>query len=251
MEELEPLPNIDFNIMAGNSLIGLIKVDDTAFDAVGNSLQGNLLQSLAADNYQKILEEKNKSVELYKKHAFLSKELPDTDTPQETRLIHIRKSIEELNKKSQEKLNVLLLDEFSKRLGIKYEEVQLTGKSQKRVLEVEDIAALKPFHWGYHFDKVLERGGFDAIITNPPWEAFKPDEKEFFAQYNDLVTKKKMDIHTFKDANAKQFLKEFIVVLNLLFLLLKKAVTLKNFLLLLCVMMFWNYKDFQIATVYQ
>ncbi|MEH1910097.1 Eco57I restriction-modification methylase domain-containing protein [Nostoc sp.] len=203
VEELEPLPNIDFNIMAGNSLIGLIKVDDTAFDAVGNSLQGNLLQSLAADNYQKILEEKNKSVELYKKHAFLSKELPDTDTPQETRLIHIRKSIEELNKKSQEKLNVLLLDEFSKRLGIKYEEVQLTGKSQKRVLEVEDIAALKPFHWGYHFDKVLERGGFDAIITNPPWEAFKPDEKEFFAQYNDLVTKKKMDIHTFKDAKDK------------------------------------------------
>ncbi|MBN3869968.1 Eco57I restriction-modification methylase domain-containing protein [Nostoc sp. JL33] len=203
VEELEPLPNIDFNIMAGNSLIGLIKVDDTAFDAVGNSLQGNLLQSLAADKYQKILEEKNKSVELYKKHAFLSKELPDTDTPQEIRLIHIRTNIEELNNKSQEKLNVLLLDEFSKRLGIKYEEVQLTGKSLKRVLKVEDIAALKPFHWGYHFDKVLERGGFDAIITNPPWEVFKPNAKEFFAHYNDLVTKKKMDIHAFEQEQEK------------------------------------------------
>ncbi|MEH2000261.1 MAG: DNA methyltransferase [Nostoc sp.] len=203
VEELEPLPNIDFNIMAGNSLIGLIKVDDTAFDAVGNSLQGNLLQSLAADKYQKILEEKNKSVELYKKHAFLSKELPDTDTPQEIRLIHIRTNIEELNKKSQEKLNVLLLDEFSKRLGIKYEEVQLTGKSQKRILKVEDIAALKPFHWGYHFDKVLERGGFDAIITNPPWEIFKPQAKEFFAQHNELVTKNKMDIKDFEKEQDK------------------------------------------------
>ncbi|MEH2387442.1 MAG: DNA methyltransferase [Nostoc sp.] len=203
VEELEPLPNIDFNIMAGNSLIGLIKVDDTAFDAVGNSLQGNLLQSLAADNYKKILEEKNKSVALYKKHAFLSKELPDTDTPQETRLIHIRKNIEELNKKSQEKLNVLLLDEFSKRLGIKYEEVQLSGKSLKRVLKVEDIAALKPFHWGYHFDKVLERGGFDAIITNPPWEVFKPQAKEFFAQHNELVTKNKMDIKDFEKEQDK------------------------------------------------
>jgi len=203
VEELEPLPNIDFNIMAGNSLIGLIKVNDTAFDAVGNSLQGNLLQSLAADNYQKILEEKNKSVELYKKHAFSSKELPDTDTPQETRLIHIRKSIEQLNKKSQEKLNVLLLDEFSQKLGIKYEEVQLTRKSQKRVLKVEDIAALKPFHWGYHFDKVLERGGFDAIITNPPWEIFKPQAKEFFAQHNELVTKNKMDIKDFEKEQDK------------------------------------------------
>jgi len=203
VEELEPLPNIDFNIMAGNSLIGLIRVDETAFDAVGNSLQGNLLQSLAADNYKKILEEKNKSVDLYKKHAFLPKVLPDTDTPQDTRLIHIRKNIEQLNKKSQEKLNLLLLDEFSKRLGIKYEEVQLTGKSQKRVLKVEDIAALKPFHWGYHFDKVLERGGFDAIITNPPWEIFKPQAKEFFAQHNELVTKNKMDIKDFEKEQSK------------------------------------------------
>ncbi|MEH2405979.1 Eco57I restriction-modification methylase domain-containing protein [Nostoc sp.] len=203
VEELEPLPNIDFNIMAGNSLIGLIRVDETAFDAVGNSLQGNLLQSLAADNYKKILEEKNKSLDLYKKHAFLPKALPDTDTPQDTRLIHLRKNIEQLNKKSQEKLNVLLLDEFSKRLGIKYEEVQLTGKSQKRVLKVEDIAALKPFHWGYHFDKVLERGGFDAIITNPPWEIFKPQAKEFFAQHNELVTKNKMDIKDFEKEQTK------------------------------------------------
>ncbi|MGJ5630218.1 DNA methyltransferase [Nostoc sp. CALU 1950] len=203
VEELEPLPNIDFNIMAGNSLIGLIKVDDTAFDAVGNSLQGNLLQSLAADNYKKILEEKNKSVELYKKHAFLPKALPDTDTPQDTRLIHLRKNIEQLNKQSQEKLNLLLLDEFSKRLGIKYEEVQLTGKSQKRVLKVEDIAALKPFHWGYHFNEVLERGGFDAIITNPPWEIFKPQAKEFFAQHNELVTKNKMDIKDFEKEQNK------------------------------------------------
>ncbi|MDZ8237820.1 MAG: DNA methyltransferase [Nostoc sp. ChiQUE01a] len=203
VEELEPLPNIDFNIMAGNSLIGLIRVDETAFDAVGNSLQGNLLQSLAADNYKKILEEKNKSVDLYKKHAFLPKALPDTDTPQDTRLIHLRKNIEQLNKTSQEKLNLLLLDEFSKRLGIKYEEVQLTGKSQKRVLKVEDIAALKPFHWGYHFDKVLERGGFDAIITNPPWEIFKPQAKEFFAQHNELVTKNKMDIKDFEKEQSK------------------------------------------------
>ncbi|WP_338421753.1 Eco57I restriction-modification methylase domain-containing protein [Nostoc flagelliforme] len=203
VEELEPLPNIDFNIMAGNSLIGLIKVDDTAFDAVGNSLQGNLLQSLAADNYKQILEEKNKSVELYKKHAFLPKALPDTDTPQDTRLKHLRKNIEQLNKKSQEKLNLLLLDEFSKRLGIKYEEVQLTGKSQKRVLKVEDIAALKPFHWGYHFNEVLKRGGFDAIITNPPWEIFKPQAKEFFAQHNELVTKNKMDIKDFEKEQNK------------------------------------------------
>ncbi len=196
VEELEPLPNIDFNIMAGNSLIGLIKVDETAFDTVGNSQQGNLLQVLAANNYRKILEDKNKSISQYKNHAFQSEYLEETS--QQQRLQMLKSDIEKLNKQSQEKLNLLLLDEFSKRLGIKYEEVQLTGKSKKRVLNINDIDALKPFHWGYHFDKVLGRGGFDAIITNPPWEIFKPQAKEFFAQHNELVTKNKMDIKVFE-----------------------------------------------------
>jgi len=55
----------------------------------------------------------------------------------------------------------------------------------------------------YHFDKVLARGGFDAIITNPPWEIFKPQAKEFFAKYSDLVTKNKMDIKTFEKEQKK------------------------------------------------
>ncbi|MBW4571889.1 MAG: ATP-binding protein [Tolypothrix carrinoi HA7290-LM1] len=198
VDELEPLPNIDFNIMAGNSLIGLIKVDETAFDTVGNTKQGNLLQQLTANNYKKILEEKNKSIELYKKHAFIPGEekLPggEVGTHQDGRLLNLRKSIDNLNKESQKKLNFLLLDEFNQKLGIKYEEFQLTGKPKKRVLKVDDIAALKPFHWGYHFDKVLERGGFDAIITNPPWEVFQTDEKEFFSKYDNLIQKKKLDI---------------------------------------------------------
>jgi hypothetical protein len=211
VDELEPLPNIDFNIMAGNSLIGLIRVDETAFDTVGNSKQGNLLQALAAANYKAILAEKNKSIELYKKHAFISGEeqLPGEQqgTEQQSRLQMLRSHIEKLNRESQQKLNLLLLDEFSKRLGIKYEEIQLTGKSRKRVLTIDDIAALKPFHWGYHFDKVLERGGFDAVITNPPWEIFKPNAREFFLQHNDLVRKSKMDVKAF-EKEQKQILQD-------------------------------------------
>lgn len=216
VNQLEPLPNIDFNIMAGNSLIGLMKVDATVFDKVQITakakargykqetpdLQLSLFQSSSYYTYQSILEEKNKSIELYKKHAFIpGKEKVgglDEGTHQDKRLLLLRASIDDINNKSQEKLNVLLLDEFSTHLGIKYEEVQLTGKPKKRVLNADDIAALKPFHWGYHFDKVLGRGGFDAIITNPPWEIFKPQAKEFFAQHNELVTKNKMDIKVFE-----------------------------------------------------
>ena len=200
VDELEPLPNIDFNIMAGNSLIGLIKVDETAFDNVGNSKQGNLLQPLKAANYKKILEDKNQSIELYKKHAFQSGE--EQGTSQDSRLSMLKKDIEQLNHESQLKLNDLLLDEFNN-LKIKYEEKQLTGKAKKRGLTAKDIEVLKPFHWGYHFDKVLQNGGFDIIITNPPWEIFKPQAKEFFAEYSDLVTKNKMDIKTFEKQQKK------------------------------------------------
>ena len=196
VSDLEPLPNIDFNIMAGNSLIGLIRVDETGFDSVGDSLQGNLLQTLAANNYKAILADKNKSVDLYKKNAFESGE--QAAGSQESRLLMLRSHIEQLNRESQDKLNKLLLDEFSQRLGIKYEQVQLAGKPKKRVLTIDDIAELQPFHWGYHFDRILERGGFDAIITNPPWETFQPDAKEFFLEYSETVSKKKMDIKDFE-----------------------------------------------------
>ena len=74
------------------------------------------------------------------------------------------------------------------------------GKPTKRPLKPADIEALHPFHWGFEFDEILnKRGGFDAIITNPPWEMFKPYGKEFFEEHSDFVTKKNMTIHDFEE----------------------------------------------------
>nr|WP_053537879.1 Eco57I restriction-modification methylase domain-containing protein [Anabaena sp. WA102] len=199
VDDLEPLPNVDFNIMAGNSLIGLIRVDDKRFDIVGNP---DILQQLKAQDYQTILNEKNESIKMYKEHAFIAGKVEDTE--QEDRLQFLRHHINDVNRESLVKLNQLLLDEFGN-LKIKYEEVQLKGKASKRVLNIADMEALKPFHWGYHFDQIIARGGFDIILGNPPWEIFKPQAKEFFAEYSDLVTKNKMDIKTF-EKEQKQLL---------------------------------------------
>ncbi len=203
LEELEPLPNVDFNIMAGNSLIGLIRVDEDGFNGIGSD-DMPLSKMMAANDYRRILERKNASIKLYKEHAFLSGKLLGTD--QGDRLQSIKTNIEHEDKDALPKLNALLFDEFG-RLKIKYEQAQATGKATKRLLNQADIDRLKPFHWGYHFDQVMERGGFDAIIANPPWEVFKPNAKEFFAEYSDLVTKKKMDIKAF-EKHQKELLQD-------------------------------------------
>ena len=37
------------------------------------------------------------------------------------------------------------------------------------------------FHWEIEFPHVMDAGGFDAVITNPPWDRIEQQEKEWFA----------------------------------------------------------------------
>ena len=192
VEHLEPLPNIDFNILSGNSLMGLMRVEDQDFDR--RHAQGNLYRQ----SYHDILLEKNRLIDTYR-HA--------TSYAQD--LTVLRDNIQQKKQEALDVLDVILLDEF-KKLEIKFEQAtwdtakEIPGKTKKRALAMGDIKELQPFHWGYEFDEILNaRGGFDAIITNPPWEIFKPNGKEFFEEYSDLVTKKKMTIHEFEEQQAK------------------------------------------------
>ena len=213
-DQLEPLPNVDFNIMAGNSLIGLMRVDAEGFDAVSLTakakgrgakqeqadLQMSLLQLEAANSYRAILEEKNQSIAKYKEHSFEPGTVEGTE--QHDRLQWLRDHIDYVNGESEAKLNQLLLNEFSQKLKIKYEQAQLTGRPKKRSLTLKDIEDLKPFHWGYHFDRVMARGGFDAIITNPPWESLEPNGKEFFSPHSSSISKQ-MSVKDFEEAVEK------------------------------------------------
>jgi hypothetical protein len=195
-DELEPLPNIDFNILAGNSLLGLLKVDAEKFEEVGKT--GNLLQDIAVNNYQKMLADKNRLISLYRQSTKFAEDLRNS-----------RDEIETHKQKAKAVLDEILLDEFN-RLKIKFEQAtwddkkNKLGKPIKRPLQLTDFADLHLFHWGYEFDEVLNnKGGFDAIITNPPWEIFKPQAKEFFNDYSQIVTKNKMTIKAFEKEKAK------------------------------------------------
>lgn len=188
VEQLEPLPNIDFNILPGNSLIGFLQVNEERLAQL----------SLFQKSYQEVVAEKNRAIAQYKSTSRYTKNLQA-----------LRDGIQQLRESAITNLNELLLDDF-KELGIKYEqaiwdgEKQKNGRTKKRATQLKDIEKLHPFHWGYEFDQVMnERRGFDIIITNPPWDILKPLAKEFFALPSKLVSKNKMRIEEFDEERDK------------------------------------------------
>ncbi|MEI8323929.1 MAG: DNA methyltransferase [Betaproteobacteria bacterium] len=191
--DLEPLPNIDFNILPGNSLVGLMRVDEHEF----NSKQDDLFKP----PFRELLDAKNRKLNTYRHAAeVVGKDL---------NLRSLRDDIDIEMQHASGVMNELMRDQFEA-LGVKYEEAQWDakkkdlGKPKKRRIERKDIDAQTPFHWGYVFDDIVQRrGGFDIVLANPPWEIFKPQAKEFFAEYSDVVTKNKMSIKEFEKESAK------------------------------------------------
>ncbi|HXU33774.1 MAG TPA: ATP-binding protein, partial [Thermoanaerobaculia bacterium] len=192
VDELEPLPNVDFNLLAGNSLVGLLHVDPEEFAA--HQKQTHLFRKSLAE----LLEEKNRLIATYRDATSYGEDLRALRDDIERRLGDARAVLDDV-----------LLARFTK-VGVKVEEATwddakgAEGKPKKRPVKFADVRALEPFHWGYELDDILDRrGGFDVILTNPPWETWKPQAKEFFAEHSTLVTKNKMSIEDFEKEKEK------------------------------------------------
>ncbi len=195
VQDLEPLPNIDFNILAGNSLVGLMRVDEHEFDA--KYRQGDMFRK----SFRELLEEKHRKLATYRAAA--------DALGSSFNLLELRDDIDTAMAEANQVMNELLQDQFAAR-GIKFEQATwdaasgTLGKPEKRKVELADVAAQHPLHWGYVFDDIVhKRDGFDIILANPPWEVFKPQAKEFFADHSDLVSKNTMTIKEFEKEQGK------------------------------------------------
>src|SRR5262249_2875111 len=147
VDQLEPLPNIDFNILPGNSLIGLTRVNDKDFEQ--RNKQGNLFRK----SYRQVLDEKNRLIDDYRHAPAFVEDLTAR-----------RDDIEKKKRQALDTLDDILLDEFT-RQGVKFEQAtwdeteKAEGKAKVRSLKPDDIDRLRPFHWGFEFDEIINKRG--------------------------------------------------------------------------------------------
>jgi hypothetical protein len=139
---IEPLPDIDFNIRAGNSLVGYATYDEVKKAVTSSFDFGNAMEKIsvkAADLQQ-----------TFDKFRQLQTE-GDGSVPAADKL-ELQKRLKAL----EDELNRYLAGEYG--------------------VNVKDKAAFaawvkshQPFHWFIQFYGILARGGFDVSIGNPPY----------------------------------------------------------------------------------
>jgi hypothetical protein len=142
-EQIEPLPDIDFNIRAGNTLVGYVSLDE-----VRRSQAGTL--GFGDDDIKRIEEDALIADGAYKRFR-------------ETQVRHggavTAKDKAELRKRLG-KLDAQLDRYLAGEYGIKPEKPKEFDAWR---------ANHQPFHWLVEFFGIMRDGGFDVIIGNPPY----------------------------------------------------------------------------------
>lgn len=197
--EIKALPNIEYNLRVGNSLIGWLdeklvqmpmntplteKVDGILTGLIAFSENGdienlknarNLLESYKLNDY---IEAYYILYSIYRKTHGLRAE-------------NLRNIIETIRQSIYKTVTPAFLDYVnSKILGIEYGKPQ-KGKSAKHAIlrgkppvKRDDLEKLQVFHWRIDFGHIMLNGGFDVIIGNPPYgNILKDIEKEIISYY--------------------------------------------------------------------
>lgn len=166
LEEVDLLPNIEYNIISGNTLLG--------FDRFAEIKGLSEFMPLNISELVKGLHE------FYPDHVSRIKELSEKPTVKNILLIKdmlvrlykaeqdpkiaqkIKRTIEQIHGVLQSAMNNHFLQYLNGHLG---------KKSQiKNIKDLENHASL---HWILEFNDVFSRGGFDVVLGNPPYVEFR------------------------------------------------------------------------------
>ncbi|MBM4147202.1 MAG: SAM-dependent methyltransferase [Nitrospira sp.] len=152
VEDIEPLPDIDFNIRAGNTLVGFATIDELKKSMEGDWVR---LESLPT------IEEKAEDVDrLFKLFQRQQTELGGEVTPEDKQALRTQL------KALEDELNQYLASDY----GINH---------SKKTEYKKWLESHKPFHWFTEFYGILKNGGFDVIIGNPPYVEYTKVKGEY------------------------------------------------------------------------
>lgn len=170
---LDPLPDIDFNIRCGNTLVGYATKAQLDHD-LGHA--EDILQELANQDFkQQIDEEMQKVAAAYRMFVF-------QQLRQEEDMMAFKQAkhdLRELLKTLNDKLNHRLYSATSP--NISYDEW---------------LKSHQPFNWIAEFYQIIEgNGGFDVIIGNPPYVVYSANSFEYGV--NGYTTIKTRNLYAF------------------------------------------------------
>lgn len=181
---IEPLPDIDFNIRAGNTLVGF---------ATYAEVERSVTSKLDFDNTMERITRKAQDVE----RSFKKFREMQTDMTLDSLLMaevkaQVRAQLKELN----DVLNGYLAAEY--------------GIDRNNITKQEDYdqqfaywrQTHQPFHWFIEFYGIMQDGGFDVIIGNPPYVEYGEKLK---AQYRLL------DYRTLSCGNLHAYIAERVL----------------------------------------
>ena len=159
-DQIEPLPDIDFNVRAGNTLVGF-----TSLDAVRRAMtvmpNGQHRQVFPED--QAVLDRINEQAEIASA-AFNQFRWQQTIFSDDAHVTSEHKS--ELRSRLRS-----LDDELDRLLATEH------GADPNKTAAYDAWrASHQPFHWFVEFYGVMSNGGFDVVIGNPPYVATKSIE---------------------------------------------------------------------------
>ncbi len=159
--QVEPLPDIDFNIRTGNTLVGFVTLSDVR-RAMTTASNGQMRMVTPEEEVAlRRIEEKAQDVErLFALFRRQQTELGGRVTAEDKQALRGR--LQDLD------------DELNRHLAGVY-----GVEPGKRAAYDRWLTSHKPFHWFVEFYGIMSRGGFDVIIGNPPWIEYSAVKKEY------------------------------------------------------------------------
>jgi hypothetical protein len=157
--DIEPLPDIDFNIKAGNTLVGF-----SNYQEVKKAVEGEGQKNLDLFNIMEHIDRRSEAINL----TFQEFRALQTTNKINGKVIAAKKA--ELHDSLNElkyKLDCYLADEYEQ------------GQSKKANQLKRWKESHQPFHWFVEFYGIINSGGFDVIIGNPPYVEYSSVKKDY------------------------------------------------------------------------